>query len=462
MRELGKKLTELVNKFSEKGAARTILWCAVIAGTFLFVLIINCLTPLLADDYYYIQNRVTGESNIVATFSDFMRSLSNSRNLQSGRTLTFMFYHAFAAAGKTFFNIVDAISYMIAAFLMYYLIKGEGKHSVTLFTAINLSIWLFTPELGQDIFWISGAINYLLPMLPITGIFLTYKRHMEKPSDSLKIPKAIMIFLLAVLAGWSLENSGITVPIVTGLYILFYKNRKIKIPMWAISGFAGAVLGYAALLIAPGNYKRYENELESVSLSPLFKVAIISYYWIMFIGVLTAIFIIGVILCIRKGEKTALYQGLIFAVAALASAYCMIAAPSSPERTWFITVCLMTVADGIVLRAVKPNIANHRPITAVCCTAALIILAAMAADTVLTTYDIREQFIAREQYILAEKDKGNMIIEVPVYKNKYPFKAHRDALYGLYDLELGENAPNSFNWAIADYYGVYTLIGTYE
>lgn len=71
----------------------------------------------------------------------------------------------------------------------------------------------------------------------------------------------------------------------------------------------------------------------------------------MFVGVLTAIFIIGVILCIRKGEKNALYQGLIFAFAALASAYCMLAAPSSPERTWFITVSLMTTADGIVLRA---------------------------------------------------------------------------------------------------------------
>lgn len=453
---------ELINKFTQKGAARICLWCAVIIVTFLFVLVINCLTPLLADDYYYIQNRVMGETEVVRNYSDFIRSLVNARDLQSGRTLTLILYHVFALVGKTIFNIIDAVSYMIFVFLMYFLVKGEGKHSISIFAAINLSIWLFTPELGQDIFWISGAINYLLPMLPITGVFLIYKKHMEKPSNSLKIPKAIIIFLLAVLAGWSLENSGITVPIVTGLYILLYRYRKIKIPIWAISGFAGAVLGYAALLTAPGNFRRYENEVETVSLSLPFKAAIISYYWIMFVGVLTAVFIIGVILCVKKGEKDALYQGLIFAFAALVSAYCMVAAPSSPERTWFITVSLMTAADGIILRAILPDIPDHRPIKAVCCMAALIILAAMAADTVLTTYDIREQFIAREQYILAEKERGNMIIEVPIYKNKYPFKAHRDALYGLYDLELGENSVNGFNWAIADYYGVYTLIGTYE
>lgn len=86
----------------------------------------------------------------------------------------------------------------------------------------------------------------------------------------------------------------------------------------------------------------------------------------------------------------------------------------------------------------------------------------MAADTALTTYDIRSQFIAREQYILSEKELGNMVIEVPVYKNKYPLKAHRDALYGLYDIEFGENSPNSFNRIIAKYYGVDALIGTYE
>lgn len=319
-------------------------------------------------------------------------------------------------------------------------------------------MWAFTPELGQDIFWLSGAVNYLLPMLPIMGLICIYRCHFEKPFSSDKIPRCIIITIIGILAGWSLENSGITVPVIAGLYMLLYRKHNRKIPKWAICGFIGAVLGYAALIIAPGNFKRRDIEIQSVSLSLPFKLAVITYYWIIFAGVLTAVFIAASIICIRKGKKTQLWQGLIFAVAALVSAYCMIAAPSSPERTWFITIALMTAADGILLKAVIPE-TGHTSIKAVFCAAALIILGTMAADTMLASYDIRNQFAERKQIILEEKSEGKTVIEIPVYSLKYPFKANRYALYGLYDVELGENAPNSFNKAIADYYGVEALIG---
>ena len=38
-------------------------------------------------------------------------------------------------------------------------------------------------------------------------------------------------------------------------------------------------------------------------------------------------------------------------------------------------------------------------------------------------------------------------------------KANRDALYGLRDVELGTDPPNSFNVIIAEYYGVNSITG---
>ena len=138
----------------------------------------------------------------------------------------------------------------------------------------------------------------------------------------------------------------------------------------------------------------------------------------------------------------------------------MIVAPSSPERTWFITVSLMTVATGIVLKGAFPPGKTSGTTKIVFCTAALILLGTMAADTVMATYDIHQQFIQREAIIATAKGNGETVVSVPVYKLKYPLKANRYALYGLYDVELGQNSPHSFNEYAAWYYGVDAIIGT--
>lgn len=132
-----------------------------------------------------------------------------------------------------------------------------------------------------------------------------------------------------------------------------------------------------------------------------------------------------------------------------------ITAPTSPERTWFITACMLTAACGIVF-----DFSDAIPsVKAVICAAALVFLSVSAADTVIVTYETRSQYLVRETTILDAKNNGKTMVEVSVYSHKYPFKSNHEALYGLYDVELGENTPNSFNSIIAEYYGIDCIIG---
>ena len=415
---------------------------------------------MLADDFYYSQNLVYGENVPAQSLTDVLHSAANAYTMSGGRVLTHIVYHIFGFAGREVFVVINSISYMLTTFLLYSIIRTGGRHSISLFIIINLSVWIFTPELGQDIFWISGAVNYLFPMIPILGIICLYRRYADKPSDKNGILKCVSVFLLGAVAGCQQENSSLTVPVTAFLYILYYRRSGLKIPKWSISGLCGSVIGYAVLLFAPGNFHRYEKETQNVSLSFPFKFAMITYYWIMFVGVLTVIFVAAVIVCRRKGLNAPLKQGCIFAVAALVSAYCMIAAPTSPERTWFITVVLMTAAAGIPLHALYGNTSGAgSSLKALVCSAALVILGTMAADTMLATYDIHKQFVQREEIILTAKENGVTVVKVPVYRLKYPLKANCYALYNLYDVELGEASPNSFNSIIAQYYGIDTIIG---
>lgn len=241
--------------------------------------------------------------------------------------------------------------------------------------------------------------------------------------------------------------------------MVYYKKKGMKLPKWSVSGFTGSVIGYLALISAPGNFARLDMETAAVSLSLPFKFAMITYYWILFAGVLTAVLILAFI-NLRAKKSGDCFQPLIFAAAALVSAYCMLAAPTSPERTWFITIILMTVSAGSAVFEMNKSNVKSQTLKAFAAASAVIILLASGADTLLSTYDISQQFEKREQLILSEKENGNNTPEVPVYKYKYPLKSHRDALYGLYDIEKGDGKPNGFNRVAAEYYGVDMITGT--
>lgn len=450
------KLAASCEKLLKSGRARTALTAAVVAVMFAVLLAVNLLTPLLADDYIYSRGLVFGEDTPVQSLSDAFRSAANMYKMHSGRTFTCFGYLLYSLLGRVPVAVINSAAYMLTAWLLSLLICGEKKNSLFLFVGVNLSLWVFSPELGQDIFWVCGTVNYLLPMLPILGMMLIYRRYNGAGKSG--AGKCVLMALLGLVAGWQLENSSVAVPFVALAYICLWRYKGVKTPKWAWAGFAGSAVGFVLLVAAPGNFRRYAHESQALSLSLPFKFAMITYYWIMFAGVLTALFVLGAIKC-RKSRPDAVRQGAIFAAAALGTAYCMIVSPSSPERAWFITVALMTVAAGIVLEAAFPLKTISFPAKAVLCTAALILLGTMAADTMLASYDIHGQFVRREEIITAAKQNGETVVSVPVYELKYPLKAERYALYGLYDIELGENSPNSFNAAAAQYYGVDAIIG---
>ncbi len=453
-----RKIKNMFENFRDNKRQHTILWGVVVLVFFAVLLIINTLTPLIADDFYYRRNLVYGENTPVRSLGDVVRSAQNVYVYNSGRVLTHLMYHLFGTIGKGAFNLLNSVSYVVVTFFLYSIIRNKGRHSIVLYVLVNLSIWMFTPELGQDIFWLSGTINYLLPMLPVLGMLFIYRRGSRKDAPG-GLLKCIALFVLGVIAGWQLENLSIVVPVTAFLYIIYFKRVNKRVPGWSIFGLAGSVCGYALLILAPGNFKRYDMATQSVSLSVPFKFAMITYYWIMFAGILTIIFVVSAIYCVRRKRKEAFLQGSVFAVAAIVSAYCMMGAPTSPERTWFITISLMIIADGILLGEFFAEIPSSSSVKAAVCLGSLIILGAMAADTMLSTYEIHQQFTEREQMIVTAKKNGIADIQVPVYGHKYPLKANRDALYGLRDVELGTDPPNSFNVIIAEYYGVNSITG---
>ncbi len=154
----------------------------------------------------------------------------------------------------------------------------------------------------------------------------------------------------------------------------------------------------------------------------------------------------------------AVCESLIYMCGAVSSAYCMLAAPSSPERTWYIVCVYALTAAGLLYSVLLPHqTALVGRLADAASAGAMVLLLISMADTMYASYEISVQTKERESYIMEQKALGNMDIEVPVITHKYSLRAHHDALTGLSDVT--GDAGFWINEAVADYFAVNSIVG---
>lgn len=108
-----RKIKNMFENFRDNKRQHTILWCVVVLVFFAVLLVINNLTPLIADDFYYRRNLVYGENTPVRSLGDVVRSAQNVYVYNSGRVLTHLMYHLFGTIGKGAFNLLNSVSYVV-------------------------------------------------------------------------------------------------------------------------------------------------------------------------------------------------------------------------------------------------------------------------------------------------------------------------------------------------------------
>jgi hypothetical protein len=277
-----------------------------------------------------------------------------------------------------------------------------------------------------------------------------------------------IIFLLGILAGWSSENGSAGMLVILSLYIVYFYFNNIHSSKYIVSGYIGSLIGFVLLVTAPGAAVRKTVEQAEVHLSIIFKFFMISYFWVTY---LFAIFIIlAIVFFVGKRyfdfkKNNCIYQSIIFIIASFATAFCMLAAPTAPERTWFFVVVYIVIGIGILYEKFDfENIEiNEKTILMLRRLVLVVILIAscdffvMYLDTLMSTYEIRVQTKQREEYILSEKAKGNLDIKAPTMSHKYPLLSHHDALNGLTDITPD---PNHYaNKSVCRHYGINSIIG---
>ena len=230
----------------------------ILAGVFLFMLLLNIFMPIHRDDYDY--SMVWGTAEHISSFGDVLQSLENHYMTHGGRMVTVFFLDFFLWMGKLPFDIANAAVFTGVLILLYFHATRDTKLTAEpgILALAALLMWLCLPHFGEVAVWKSGSTVYLWSGFFVLLFLLPYNLYMAGRlhwGGAMALP----MFLAGILGGWSVENFAVTA-VMLSAGTAWYAGKQGRASLWMAAGAAGAFLGLLGLVAAPGNWVRYGEQ----------------------------------------------------------------------------------------------------------------------------------------------------------------------------------------------------------
>ncbi len=445
---------------------RVIATAAVVTVIFVAQLLFNYLTPLTEDDFNY--SCVWGTTEKVQNVSDIIESEILHYKVWSGRivnhTIAQFFLMITNHGYDIAFDICNSLVYLALIALIYYHSKGTFKNfKLWWFVAIHLCMWLFVPDYAGCFYWLTGSSNYCWSMVIGLLFLLPYTYNSNKKADNKSnIVTELLLSLLfipcGILTGNTNENTGISIIVMTLLFVTKTVLEKKKIRIWMFSGLIGVLAGFGAMMLSPGQQLRAEQAGGFGGIGAWIKNAIfITMDVFEYLALPLLLLLVALILAFfsNKNLKLSSFYGFfIFLIGSGASIYCMVVSPEFPPRSWTPPVIFAIIAFGQLLSLVKATDKIYRRI--IC--SAMVISTIFFCTSYVTSYlDIKQTLIAyekRETHIaqMISEGKTTLVLEPVRGWAKYNYFNP----YGDIDLD----STNWRNYFMSRYYGVEKIINS--
>ena len=343
----------MINSVSKRRKA----FVALGALVFLFMLLLNCLTPYIADDYNFAYAFDTGER--LRSLPQLLQSLAFHYQEWTGRVIVKFFAQGFTMFPKIVFNIFNAAAYLGLGLVIYRLARGRrtGKYDLLAFILIEVALWEVSPVFGQTNLWMCGACNYLWATLGCLACLLPWRYYLQK-SFVRGTGFAIGMGIAGLFAGWLSENTSAGLLVCLVLCLLTVLRRDKKAPAWMWTNLIGALAGFTVLIVAPGNYNRTDSVVDVTPFLTKYAVRFwkcTNMLWENALPLLFAFVILFLLLCYQKKQlsATSLRWPLILLAGALGANYAMLLSPVYYERSSHGVFALLTAACAACLIQLK-------------------------------------------------------------------------------------------------------------
>lgn len=435
------------------------------AGTlvFLWMFLLNCLTPYIADDFTFAYAFDTGLR--LTSLPQLLKSLAYHYYEWSGRVVVKFFAQGFTMFPKILFNLFNAAAYLGLGLVIYRLARGRrtGRYDLVTYALILAALWEISPAFGQTNLWMCGSCNYLWASLGCLAFLLPWRYYLQKPFSGGWRWNASMA-LAGILAGWLSENTsaGMLVCLVLCLAVLILTRRTVPIWMW--TGFFGSVAGFVILIAARGNYNRasvygdYESLLTRYAVRFFNCLNMLKAYALPLLFLFVILFVLLFFQCWTDARGfTPLVWPLVLLLGGLAANFAMILSPDYYERSTHGPFTLLTAACA----ACAVQLGGRTLRQALACTAACagLVCAFHAAEA---GYDIASYYVmyqTRDALLHADAAaQGEQAPQAELVSYAIEPYTHWCAAYGLPDIR--EDSEDSIGLCRARWYGVGAITAT--
>ena len=377
--------------------------------------IMNLLTHLCMDDYCYMYSFADSvDKAAISSFKAIFESLEVHYNYVNGRVVTHFFAHLFCWVDKGIFNIINTLCFALLCGVICYL--SSGKLSPKRFFMIILGLWFFTPAFGQSFLWVTGASNYLYGILILLSYMIPLRYYMYNQAKK-PLLLTLYAFIFGILAGWTNENTVLGICAFLFLWICYKLIKEHKVPLFYPAGLIGVLIGFSAMLLAPGQRARLGTSGGMGTNSDIIgRMITVTGKFIIYLWPLVLIFILLIAVFIknngiRKWEE--LIPGLLFFISALCSAYSMAASPYIPDRVWSGTVCFMLISIGCVFDVSGLKLFDNKVLSVLCTVILSACFVIFSANQANTLKDTKQKFDTRdnEAHELIENGEKELYLE---------------------------------------------------
>lgn len=299
--------------------------------------------PFMMDDLWYSTMLFSEEP--IASLGDIVESQIWHYHNWGGRSITHGMLQITLLIGEQITDILNIVM-LFALSTMICGIVGKWKLPY-IFAAMSMLIGL-NANWKMSMFWQAGAANYLYITVFILGFLYCYLREVEGADAVRKLPGiTLWIIPLGIITGWSNENMGPAVWIITLIVMGICVKAKKKLSLWMILGSVSSLIGSILVVAAPGNFVR-SLQVASNNYGVLWNCFLRCYAEsrAAFEYLFPTLLLLGAVLLIGKGmlQIPIGRKNILLMVCALLSWGAMVLSPHYPDRACFGTMALLICA----------------------------------------------------------------------------------------------------------------------
>lgn len=296
--------------------------------------------PVMMDDEWY--STILSADIPLKSFKDIIDAQIWHYNNWGGRTVA----HTIAQMILLYLSpaVADVLNVAVTVLLAWMICAVAGQKRLAYVTLMTGFLHALNADWKMSMYWQTGACNYLYTTIIIFGFLWMYLKILEgepkKERPWLLVPASV----LGLLCGWTNENMGPAIWVLTVLVMFIMKREKRKIRPWMVLGSLFCMIGSAWMILAPGNGVR-SVQVASNEYGTLWQIFLRMYSvgkgaWDFLFPVVVIIAAVVVTNVVIMGNRLRKSDAMLL-IGALLSWGAMILSPHYPERAAFGTMCLL-------------------------------------------------------------------------------------------------------------------------